>query len=135
MAEKRPNRHLAPFHTIFWEYCNKGEFRLQKCDECGNIEWPPSPVCSNCLSDKLTWTKLSGKGKIFSHCTFERQYYAECPPPWPVIFVELEEGPKFISNPKGIPQELIKRGTPVKVSFVDAEDSTGQFKLPVFERA
>ena len=135
MAEKRPIRALGPHHSTFWDYCNKGEFRLQKCNDCSYYEWPPTPLCSNCLSENLTWELLSGQGKIKTYCIYERQYYPECPPPWYVVLVELDEGPWFISNPKDIPEEKIKLGTPVKVAFIDCEDESGQFKLPVFEEA
>ncbi len=135
MAEKRPDRVLGPFDATFWEYCTKGEFRLQRCNACGHYAWPPAPLCSECLSEDLTWTLLSGRGKVKTHCTFERQYYPECPPPWPVVVVDLEEGPWFVGNPKGINWSELKIGMSVKVSFIDCEDSQGQFKLPVFERA
>lgn len=134
MVQKRPRRTLGKYHSTFWEYCNQEEFRLQRCAQCGSIEWPPSPVCSRCVSQDLQWTRMSGRGKIKSYCTFERQYYPECPPPWHVIFVELEEGTWFISNPKDIPEDEIKIGLPVKVTFIDCEDQNGPFKLPVFER-
>lgn len=135
MVEKRPVRVLGPNHDTFWEYCNKGDFRLQKCDTCERFEWPPTPMCPDCLGETFTWTSIKGTGKIMTYCTFERQYYPECPPPWHAILVELEEGPLFMSNPKDIPVEDIKRGTPVKAVFIDCEDASGQFKLPVFERA
>ena len=48
--------------------------------------------------------------------------------------VELDEGPLFISNPLGIPPDEIKRGTRVRVAFIDAEDAFGAFKLPVFQK-
>ena len=137
MAEKRPPRFLdeGSHHRTFWEYCNKEEFRLQKCSACGHVEWPPSFLCSSCLSEDLVWTKLSGKAEIETWCVIERQYDPELVPPWPIIVVELEEGPKFVSNPKGIPHEKLKHGMPVKVAFIDCEDDAGEFKLPVFERA
>ena len=133
MAEKRPNRTLGRYHDTFWQYCNNGEFRLQRCSGCGKYLWPPSPVCDECLSEDLTWTLVSGKGKVFSYCTFERQFYPECPAPWHVILVQLEEGPWFISNPKDIPESEIASGLPVKTTFIDCEDEQGEFKLPVFE--
>ena len=135
MAEKRPRRTLGPYHNTFWEYCGKEEFRLQKCNTCGRFEWPPTPMCPNCLGDEFTWTKISGQGKILTYCTFERQYYPECTPPWHAMLVQLDEGPLFMTNPKDIPVDDIKRGMPVKVTFIDCEDQTGQFKLPVFQKA
>ena len=137
MAEKRPRRTLGPNHDTFWEYCNQGDFRLQKCDTCGKLQWPPTPMCNECLSDRFTWTPLSGRATINTYCVFERPYYPECPPPWEAMLVELEEGPLFMTNPQGfsVLEPDIKRGTPVKLAFIDVEDQTGPFKLPVFGRA
>lgn len=134
MAEKRPDRTLGPHHDDFWAYCNKGEFRLQRCSGCGRTFWPPVPACDTCGSWDLQWDLLSGKGKIISFCAFERQYYQELPPPWDVVVVDLEEGPLFLSNPKGFRYQDIEPHMPVKVAFLECEDSAGTFKLPVFER-
>ncbi len=136
MAERRPNRTLgAPHHVAFWAYCNKGELRLQKCDKCGHVSWPAVTACDNCDAADLSWQAVSGRGRIISWGTFERQYYKELPPPWDVILVKLEEGPLFMSNPKGFTYKDIDTGMPVKVAFIDAEDGAGEFKIPVFERA
>jgi uncharacterized protein len=133
--EKRPPRTLGGPHSTFWSYCNSGEFRLQRCSDCHGYLWPPSPVCDECLSDKLNWEVVSGRGRIVSNCTYHRRYYEECQPPWDVILIELEEGPRFISNPKGIPREGLREGTEVRVTFIPCEDRHGQFQLPVFEAA
>ena len=137
MVEKRPTRTMGPNNDTFWEYCNKEEFRLQKCNACGKMQFPPSPLCPECLGQEMTWTKIKGTGTIISHCTFHRQYFQECPPPWHVILVQLDEGPSFTMNPKdqGVPVEQLAAGTKVKVAFLDAEDSNGQFKIPVWETA
>lgn len=133
--ERRPNRTLGPNHDTFWEYCNQGEFRLQKCDGCGQFQWPPTPMCNVCLGDEFSWTELSGRAQINTYCTFERRYYPECPAPWDVILVELEEGPLFMTNPKGLDMDGIERGTPVQATLIDCEDDAGPFRLPVFEPA
>ncbi len=135
MAERRPNRTLGPDHDTFWSYCNLGEFRLQQCNTCSKVQWPPTPMCNECLSDQFTWTPMSGRATINTYCTFERPYYKECPPPWEAILVELEEGPLFMSNPRGFSVEGKPRGTAVKLAFLDCEDDAGPFKLPVFELA
>lgn len=133
MATRRPNRTLGPFHNEFWDWCNRSEFRLQQCDTCGRIEWPPTSICSECLGEKLVWTRLRGTGTILTHSIFEKQYYPECPTPWATIMVELDEGPLFISNPQNMPPHQLRQGTRVKVCFIDCVDDAGEFKLPVFE--
>jgi uncharacterized OB-fold protein len=135
MPEKRPNRRLGALDQVFWEYCNRGEFRLQTCRPCGRVFWPPVPICDTCGTWDLEWAPMSGRGKLISHCTFERRYYEELPLPWDCILVELEEGPLFVSNPKGFTRLDMANELPVRVAFIDCEDQSGAFKLPVFERA
>ena len=84
----------------------------------------------------LMFEEVSGKGKLASWCTFERPYYGELMPvPYDTIVVELDEGPWFIANPLGFSNSEAQLGMPVKVSFIDCEDTQGAFKLPVFEKA
>jgi uncharacterized OB-fold protein len=135
VAERRPNRVLGPAHDDFWAWCDRGEFRLQRCDACGHLSWPPSSSCEKCGSSELSWQAASGNGRVVSWCTFQRPYYGELGVPWTTILVELAEGPLFISNPVGFDYDDISFGMPVRVSFIDCEDAVGPFRLPVFERA
>ena len=135
MAERRPNRTLGPNHDTFWEYLGRSEYRLQKCNQCGEFQFPPAAACPECLSDEFTWTQLQGTGVILSHCTFIRQYYPECPVPWHTMLVELDEGPSVIGTPldQSIDEERLKSGTRVRLALIDVEDDAGAFKLPVWE--
>jgi uncharacterized OB-fold protein len=29
--------------------------RLQRCADCGTVQYPPREICSGCLSDRLEW--------------------------------------------------------------------------------
>ena len=136
MAQKRPDRTLGPGHDAFWDWCSKGELRLQSCTNCGHIAWPVVKACEKCGGQDFVWAPMSGRGRIVSWCTFEREYYSGVLPiPWDTILVELEEGPLFISNPKGFSWKEIAPNMPVKLAFITCEDSAGSFQLPVFERA
>jgi uncharacterized OB-fold protein len=136
MPQKRPDRTLGPGHDEFWAWCNQGELRLQRCADCRGISWPVVEACEHCAGKALAWERLSGRGRIASWCTFERDYYAGLLPiPWDTILIELEEGPLFISNPKGFSWPDIKVGMPVQLAFVPCEDQAGRFSLPVFERS
>ena len=134
MRQRRPNRVTGPGHDGFWEYCAAGELRIQRCDACGHRSWPPVESCERCDHRQLTWQLTSGLGRVVSWCTFERQYYPELDVPWDTILVELDEGPLFISNPQGFTNEELAQGTRVRVAFLDCEDDTGTFRLPVFEK-
>jgi len=134
MAERRPNRVRGPGHDEFWEFCGHDELRLQRCDVCRHLSWPPVESCERCGRRELTWDRLSGWGTVISWCTLERAYYSELPVPWDTILVELDEGPLFISNPAGFTTEGLAPNTPVRVTFIDCEDDAGGFRLPVFER-
>jgi uncharacterized OB-fold protein len=136
MADKRPNRTLGAPHDDFWKFCAAGELRVQECAACSRLTWPPKKACEHCESAKLSWKRMSGNGKVISHCTFERDYYKGLfPIPWDTILVELEEGVLFISNPQGFTNADISFEMPVRLAFHPCEDAAGAFQLPVFERA
>jgi uncharacterized OB-fold protein len=135
MGQQRPDRTLGPGHDEFWAWCNKGELRLQRCAACGKVSWPVVQACEYCQSTQLAWERMSGRGKVVSWCTFERDYYAGMlPVPWETVLVELEEGPLFISNPLELGWRDLKLNMPVTLSFLDCEDQAGPFRLPVFRR-
>jgi uncharacterized OB-fold protein len=135
MAEKRPDRTLGPNHDTFWEWCGKGELRLQRCDACHHLAWPAVHKCDACGERAFTWEAMSGRGKVVSWSTFQQDYYrGMLPVPYDTILVELEEGPLFISNPLGFGREDLAPDMPVKLAFIEAEDGAGRFRLPVFER-
>jgi uncharacterized protein len=135
-AEKRPDRTLGPGHDTFWEWCGKGELRLQKCANCGGLTFPVKRACEHCDATDLSWEPMSGRGKVVSWCSFVQDYYhGMLALPYDCILVELDEGAMFMSNPKGFGCEDMASDMPVKVAFVECEDGAGVFSLPVFERA
>lgn len=135
MGQQRPNRTLGAGHDEFWAWCNQGELRLQRCSQCNTLAWPVVQQCERCNSTELKWERMSGRGKLVSWCTFERDYYAGVLPiPWETILVELEEGPLFLSNPAGFNWQSVEFNMPVQLSFIACEDRTGAFQLPVFSR-
>jgi uncharacterized OB-fold protein len=134
MTERRPDRALGPGHDDFWAWCARGELRLQRCGGCGSLSWPVVAACETCGGSAFTWEPMSGRGRVIAWCSFERDYYAGLlPMPWDTILVELEEGPLFMSNPKGFTWREITVNMPVVLGFIDCEDSAGPFRLPVFE--
>ena len=136
LVERRPGRALGPGHDTFWEWCGKGELRLQRCSACGALPWPVVKACEKCGGNAFSWQAMSGRGTLVSWCTFERDYYhGLLPIPWETILVELEEGPLFLSNPQGFTWREARLGLPVRLAFKSCEDKAGRYRLPVFELA
>ena len=116
----------------YWEYCKKHELRMQKCEGCGHIRFPVSILCPKCHSMNAVWTKLSGRGKVFSYIVFRVPYLESYKDdiPYTVAIIQLEEGPRMESNlivPDG---EDIRIDMPVKVFF---DDVTDEVSLPKFK--
>jgi len=136
VAERRPDRVRGAEHDRFWSYCSSDELRLQRCATCRHLNWPPvSESCERCDARDLSWEALSGRAVLVSWCTFHQRYYDDDGDvPYDAIVVELEEGALFISNPLGFSMDMSAVDMPVSLAFIDAFDTAGPFRLPVFRQ-
>ena len=116
----------------FWEYTRKHELRVPKCQNCGKLYYPLSPICPHCLHMGADWAKLSGKGKVYSFIIARRRYHPAIPVPYVVAIIELEEGIRMTSNVVDCPPEDVRVGMPVEVVF---DDLSPEFSLPKFRPA
>ena len=115
----------------FWDNTRRHRLSVQHCTECGDLHFPPSPVCPVCLSEDQDWDVVSGRGHIVSWVTFHRAYWDGFVGrlPYDVCLVRLAEGPLMISNFGDARPEGMHEGFPVRVVF---EDVTGEVTLPRF---
>jgi uncharacterized OB-fold protein len=135
--EKRYQKPLPAISSLnkpYWDSLKRRELRMQKCDGCGRIWYPPAPLCPGCWSRKFSWTQLSGRGRISAWVVFHQAYFRsyEHDVPYNVVEVELEEGPRILANLVGTASGEIRAGMPVKVLF---EDVTDEVTLAKFEAA
>jgi uncharacterized OB-fold protein len=135
VTARRPDRTKGRFHAVFWDWCARGELRLQRCSHCHHITWPVAPVCESCGRPDLVWERMTGRGTVVGWNRFDQDYFGGLLPlPYDTLLVELEERQLFITNPLGFTIDDVSPGMPVKVAFIAVEDSAGPFMLPVFER-
>jgi uncharacterized OB-fold protein len=115
----------------FWEAAKRHELVLQRCKECGTYRYPPGENCPECLSFNLEWTKVSGRGKIFTWTVFHRVYHPGFTNdvPYAVVAIDLEEGPRMTSNVVDCKPEDLEIGMAVEVVF---EDMSDEISLPKF---
>jgi uncharacterized OB-fold protein len=115
----------------FWEACRRRALEVSDCGDCGHLFLPPGPRCPRCWSIRLGQRAVSGEGRVYSFAIYRRTYHPAVPAPYVVALVELEEGPRLISNVVGCAPEAVRIDMPVRVRFEDV----GDFTLPRFEPA
>jgi uncharacterized protein len=114
----------------YWEATKNEELLIQYCKHCDVYQFYPRIVCKNCLSD-VEWVKAKGTGTVYSYSVIHRVFSPEFQDkvPFIVSLIELDEGPRMMTNLIGIDLEQVTTGLKVKVDF---RDSIGEYRLPKF---
>ncbi len=81
----------------------EGRFELQTCHDCGQVQYPPRDACTNCLSVRLEWKPVSGRGELISDTLLHHSnelYYRERMP-LRLGLVRLDEGVTVLTHLHG----------------------------------
>ena len=62
----KPTNLESPGARKFWEGLQVGKFLAPRCENCGELFFPPRSHCPECLGDGFAWEELSGKGFLYS---------------------------------------------------------------------
>ena len=135
MAEaKRPLPRLHELDTqAFWRATKDHELRYQQCDDCDTVVFYPRRHCTGCLGNSLTWKTSSGQGTVYTYSIVRQSYHPffRGLVPYAVAWIDLDEGPRLLSNLVGIENTLddLKIGQRVRVTWEDHEE----LAIPLFE--
>jgi uncharacterized OB-fold protein len=123
----------TPETAHFWEGTRQGKLRLQRCDACAHIYFPPRPFCPRCAHREVSVIDASGRATLYSYVIHHRSTPG-FDPPYSIAVVELEEGPRMMTNIVNTPQtpEALRLDMPVRVVFHRVSDV---ITLPLFEPA
>ena len=118
----------------FWAGTREGELRMQYCAGCGQVRFPPRPMCFACQSLASEWRAVPGRGRVWSFVVPHPPLlpaYAELAP-YNVIVVELEVDPhlrlvgNLVPGPDAeigdIDPATIEIGMPVEAVFAQMDD-------------
>jgi hypothetical protein len=120
----------TPETQHYWDGARAGELRLQKCDSCHSIYFPPRPFCPECGAREVSLVTASGRATLHSY-VINHLPSPGFEPPFAIAVVELEEGPRLMSNIVECEQtpEALQLDMPLEVTFeVLSDDIT----LPQF---
>ena len=110
----------------FWQAARERRLVVQACRACGAAQLYPRPFCLTCESDAVEWRDATGLGHVYSMTTVRIPIGEGFKPPYIVALVELDEGPRLVTNLLG-PCAI---GDRVGVAWRDRDPDP---PLPVFE--
>src|ERR1700704_3610189 len=135
MAEPtRARPKPTPETQHFWDGTQEGETRPPPCGCRAHVSFPPRPFCPVCASRKVSMFKASGKATLYSYVINHRPAAPGFTPPYAIAVVELEEGPRMMSNIIDCPQtpEALELDMKLEVAFENLDD---KITLPLFRPA
>jgi uncharacterized OB-fold protein len=124
-----PSLEDAPF----WEAAAEDRLVLPRCRSCSTFIWYPRAFCPQCRSTSgVEWVPASGRGTVYSFTVSHRGMgpWSEHAP-YVVAYVELEEGPRVLTNIVGADLDSLRIGDAVEAVFQPA----GPSKVPRFRPA
>lgn len=127
---------ITPESKPYWDGLKEHKLMLPKCEECGKPFFYPRILCPHCHSRRITWIQASGRGRLYS---FEIAYQSLNPafkikPPYILAMIELEEGPRLMSNLVNIDPDpkLVTCDMPVEIVY---ERLTDDVTISLFQPA
>lgn len=125
----RPDQTTQPY----WDACQRGELRLQRCRACGTYLHFPGTACSHCGSSDLEWALMSGRGTVYSFVVVHRTTIPGFKDrvPYAVAWIELEEdaSARVLSDLVDADVATLRIGQAVEVVFDRSHDG---FAVPRF---
>lgn len=108
--------HMAP----------AGGLKLQVCEDCNTVQYPPRELCKQCLGPKLTWAEVDAGGTMLACTTLftSLEPYFRERLPWRIATVKLDCGPVLMTH---IAASCHRRDARVRVMF--ARDDGGSAVL------
>ena len=128
-----PDTHLPTYPpnitaetAEFWKATEDGRFLLPQCTSCGFLIWYPRALCPACGSLETTWIEASGRGRIYTYTVVHKGNGPWAPfVPYVTAYVELEEGPRVLTNIVGIDPASVEVGMAVEVVWEPTGDDGG----------
>jgi uncharacterized protein len=112
--EPVPNLETEPF----WDAAADGRLVLPRCDSCGTVIWYPRRFCPSCRATSVSWIEASGRGTVYSFTVVRKApgRWREAAP-YVIAYVELEEGPRVLTNLVDVEPDAVEVGMAVAVTF------------------
>jgi uncharacterized OB-fold protein len=116
----------------FWAATLEDRLVVQHCTRCDHRQLYGRSRCTNCHADTLEWIDASGLGTVYSRTVIHQNPTRSFRHLLPLVvaLVDLDEGPRMMTNVVGSEPDEVVLGARVRVRFEHASDGAA---LPLFE--
>jgi uncharacterized OB-fold protein len=110
-------------NEAFWEATLEGELLIQECPDCGNVQYYPRALCTECGAMEPDFVESDGVGTVYAYtvCHIPGDFGFAERTPYAVATVELAEGPRMLVFVDADP-EAVEVETPVEITFWQVSD-------------
>jgi hypothetical protein len=118
----------------FWEAAKRHELVMPRCTTCDHVFFYPRSECPRCFSTALEWVPVSGRGRLHSFTVVYQPANAAFRDEAPHVYavVQLDEGPRMVSNVVQCDPEAVRVDMPLVAVF---DDVTPEWTLVKFKPA
>jgi uncharacterized protein len=115
-----PEPAITSETEAFWAATGRHELVLAHCDECDAVVWYPRNFCPVCGHIGTTLVPAAGTGVVYACSVVYRGLgpWADAAP-YVLAYVELDEGPRVLTNIVECDPETVAPGQRVEVVFDD----------------
>jgi uncharacterized protein len=115
----------------FWDAAAEQRLLLRRCGDCDTTHFYPRPFCPRCWSGNVSWVQASGRATLY---TWSVVHSNDLPPfgdrvPYVAAVVDLEEGPRMMTNVVDCDAADLRIGMDLEVTFSQRTDDV---TLPLF---
>ena len=116
----------------FWEATRSQSFELPWCRSCKQFFWYPRELCPRCLGEDIEWRPASGNATVYACSIQTKPAHPTLADrvPYVVALIDLEEGPRLMTNIVNCDPAAVSIGMPVQLTWEALDDGR---HLPVFE--
>ena len=119
----------------FWAATKEKQFTYQQCEKTGEVVWHPRRHSTGSVNGELATKVSKGEGQIYSFSVVRLSYHPffKTKAPYVVAYVDLDEGPRFLTNVVGIenPLEDVHIGQRVKIEWEEHEELSIPLVRPI----
>jgi uncharacterized OB-fold protein len=99
---------------------------IQRCTSCQHAQLYPRDRCLVCRGP-VEWVEAGGRGTVYSFTVIRQNYSRPFRDwiPYVVALVDLEEGPRLMTNIVGCEPDALRIGMAVRAQFEAVSDEAG----------